>query len=72
MIVSLMVAALAAGQSECPAKVKGVVCYHQAQFRCPPKMKRTRKGCWDGQRLYVYRYTTKRTSSAIVGAAQHR
>jgi hypothetical protein len=72
LVVSLMVAALAVGGAECPTKVKGVACYHTTHFHCPPNMKRTPQGCWDGHRLFAYRYTTKRTTSAIIGIVHER
>ena len=68
MIASLIIATLAAGQANCPPKTKTSVCYHEIAFKCPPKWKRTAQGCWDGHRLYVYKYTTKRTTLDIVGS----
>lgn len=67
MILPVLFAALATGQKYCPPNVKGVVCFHEAHFHCPPNMTPTAHGCWNGHRLLVYRYTTKRTTSAVVG-----
>lgn len=73
MIALLIIATLAVGHANCPAKTKASVCYHEVNFKCPPglKWKHTAQGCWDGHRLYVYKYTTKRTSRNIVGS-RHR
>lgn len=71
MILPLLFAALATGPTDCPPKVKGVVCFHEAHIHCPPNMTLTPAGCRDGHRMFVYRYTTKRTTSAVVGV-RHR
>ena len=74
MVALLIIATLAAGDTDCAAKAKASVCYHEMNFKCPPgpKWKRTAQGCWDGHRLYVYKYTTKRTTLDVVGSAHHK
>ena len=71
MVVSLVLAAaLAGGRVDCTRMPS---CHHEPTFKCPPgpNWKRTAQGCWDGHKMYVYRYTTKRTSFAVVGNRRH-